>query len=138
KERLSNGTVNASIFSYFRHRAFFTTTQSKRIFELGLTGGPLKPSFGLSGVPGVSWPGALGTEAISAIRPEPLRNLQLLPASCVVHGGIKQANVRARAGAAPMRVGLCVYGYVVMPEHVHLLLSEPQHGTLAGPLKSLK
>ena len=34
--------------------------------------------------------------------------------------------------------GLCVYGYVVMPEHVHLLLSEPQRGTLADALKSLK
>ena len=34
--------------------------------------------------------------------------------------------------------GLCVYGYVVMPEHVHLLLSEPQQDTLADALKSLK
>jgi REP element-mobilizing transposase RayT len=33
---------------------------------------------------------------------------------------------------------LCVYGYVVMPEHVHLLLSEPQQRTLADELKSLK
>jgi putative transposase len=33
---------------------------------------------------------------------------------------------------------LCVYGYVVMPEHVHLLLSEPERGTLAEALKSLK
>src|ERR1700752_2067299 len=33
---------------------------------------------------------------------------------------------------------LQVYGYVVMPEHVHLLLSEPQRGTLADALKSLK
>jgi putative transposase len=33
---------------------------------------------------------------------------------------------------------LYVYGYVVMPEHVHLLLSEPKHGTLADVLKSLK
>ena len=33
---------------------------------------------------------------------------------------------------------LCVYGYVVMPEHVHLLLSEPQRGTLADAIKSLK
>ena len=33
---------------------------------------------------------------------------------------------------------LCVYGYVVMPEHVHLLLSEPKRGTLAEALKSLK
>jgi len=34
--------------------------------------------------------------------------------------------------------GLCIYGYVVMPDHVHLLMSEPQRGTLAGALKSLK
>ena len=27
------------------------------------------------------------------------------------------------------RFQLRVYGYVVMPEHVHLLLSEPNHGT---------
>src|SRR5207237_10239708 len=34
--------------------------------------------------------------------------------------------------------GRSVYGYVVMAEHMHLLLSEPQHGTLADALKSLK
>ena len=33
---------------------------------------------------------------------------------------------------------LHVCGYVVMPEHVHLLLSEPQHDTLADALKSFK
>ena len=33
---------------------------------------------------------------------------------------------------------LYVYGYVGMPEHVHLLLSEPQQDTLADALKSLK
>ena len=32
---------------------------------------------------------------------------------------------------------LHVYGYVVMPEHVHLLLSEPEKDTLADALKSL-
>ena len=26
---------------------------------------------------------------------------------------------------------LCVYGYVIMPEHVHLLVNEPDRGTLA-------
>ena len=31
-----------------------------------------------------------------------------------------------------------VYGYVVMPEHVHLLVSEPKAGTLAEAIKSLK
>ena len=34
--------------------------------------------------------------------------------------------------------GLYVYGYVVMPEHIHLLVSEPAKGTLADALKSLK
>src|SRR6266545_4457879 len=38
----------------------------------------------------------------------------------------------------PRRFRLQVYGYVVMPEHVHLLLSEPQQDTLADALKSLK
>lgn len=33
---------------------------------------------------------------------------------------------------------LQVYAYVVMPEHVHLLLSEPKQNTLADVLKSLK
>jgi putative transposase len=34
--------------------------------------------------------------------------------------------------------GLLVYGYVVMPEHVHLLVSEPERGTLARAMQSLK
>ncbi len=36
------------------------------------------------------------------------------------------------------RFGLRVYGYVVMPDHVHLLLSETEQETLANALKSLK
>jgi putative transposase len=36
------------------------------------------------------------------------------------------------------RYGFCVLGYVVMPEHVHLLLSEPEDGTLATALQALK
>lgn len=36
------------------------------------------------------------------------------------------------------RFQLCVYAYVVMPEHVHLLLSEPARDTLADAIKSLK
>lgn len=36
------------------------------------------------------------------------------------------------------RYNLCVYGYVVMPEHVHLLVSEPEDGTLAQAMQSLK
>lgn len=33
---------------------------------------------------------------------------------------------------------LRVFGYVVMPEHVHLLVSEPQRGKLSHAIKSLK
>ena len=33
---------------------------------------------------------------------------------------------------------LCIYGYVVMPEHIHLLISEPPQATLADAIKSLK
>ncbi|HVO80325.1 MAG TPA: transposase [Terriglobales bacterium] len=36
------------------------------------------------------------------------------------------------------RFDLRVYGYVVMPEHVHLLLSEPQRGVLADAIHYLK
>jgi len=37
-----------------------------------------------------------------------------------------------------LRYGFFVVGYVVMPEHVHLLLSEPPQEPLAMALKSLK
>jgi putative transposase len=36
------------------------------------------------------------------------------------------------------RFGLCIYGYVVMPEHVHLLLNEPERGLLANAIHYLK
>ena len=36
------------------------------------------------------------------------------------------------------RYGLYIFGYVAMPEHVHLLLSEPQHGLLSDAMHYLK
>jgi len=36
------------------------------------------------------------------------------------------------------RYDMCVYGYVAMPEHVHLLLSEPERGSLADAIHYLK
>ncbi|MGA8308948.1 MAG: transposase, partial [Terriglobales bacterium] len=36
------------------------------------------------------------------------------------------------------KFGLCVYGYVVMPDHVHLLVNEPERGILAQAMQSLK
>jgi putative transposase len=40
--------------------------------------------------------------------------------------------------ATRLHYGLCVIGYVIMPEHVHLLLSEPWASTLATALQALK
>jgi putative transposase len=34
--------------------------------------------------------------------------------------------------------GICVYGYVAMPEHVHLLVGEPERGNLATAIQMLK
>ena len=34
--------------------------------------------------------------------------------------------------------GFYVVGYVVMPEHVHLMMSEPERGTLAPALQMAK
>ena len=36
------------------------------------------------------------------------------------------------------RYSMPIYGYVVMSEHVHLLVSEPDHGTLADAMHYLK
>ena len=46
--------------------------------------------------------------------------------------------VLAALEAARQRFGMRVYGYVVMPEHVHLLLSEPERGTLADVMHFVK
>ena len=45
------------------------------------------------------------------------------------------ANPRTRVRR---RYRLVVFGYVVMPEHVHLLLSEPQRATLSTAIQALK
>jgi putative transposase len=37
-----------------------------------------------------------------------------------------------------VRYGFYVVGYVVMPEHVHLLISEPERGTLASAIQAIK
>jgi putative transposase len=36
------------------------------------------------------------------------------------------------------RYGLCVYGYIVMPEHIHMLVNEPEQGLVSGVMQSLK
>jgi REP element-mobilizing transposase RayT len=37
-----------------------------------------------------------------------------------------------------IRYDFCVVGYVVMFEHVHLLMSEPERGTLASAVQAIK
>jgi len=37
-----------------------------------------------------------------------------------------------------VRYDFCVFGYVVMPEHVHLLVSEPKRAILAKAIQALK
>jgi len=39
---------------------------------------------------------------------------------------------------ARLRYRFCVYGFVVMLEHVHLLVSEPDKGSVANAMQSLK
>jgi putative transposase len=55
---------------------------------------------------------------------------------------LESASAKRTFERALERVRRCcwlhVYGYVVMPEHVHVLLSEPERSTLAEAIKSLK
>jgi len=37
-----------------------------------------------------------------------------------------------------LRYDFCIFGYVIMPEHVHLLVSEPRKAILAKALQALK
>jgi putative transposase len=49
------------------------------------------------------------------------------------------ANLFERAlEQARFRYGFLVVAYVVMPEHVHLLVSEPERDTLATAIKAIK
>jgi len=57
------------------------------------------------------------------------RNLRQPTARNVFERSLEQIRRRYR---------FCVAGYVVMPEHVHLLVSEPETGSLATALQALK
>jgi REP element-mobilizing transposase RayT len=48
------------------------------------------------------------------------------------------AGFREDAGTGAPMVGMFITGYVVMPEHVHLLISEPERSTLAVAVQMLK
>ncbi len=71
------------------------------------------------------------------------RQLHFLTTSCF-HRRPKFVSPQARTTfessleQVRQQYGLLVYGYVVMPEHVHLLVSEPERDTLARAMQSLK
>ncbi len=48
------------------------------------------------------------------------------------------ATVGNHAGTSASAVPFFVTGYVVMPEHVHLLISEPEAGELASAIQAVK
>lgn len=68
--------------------------------------------------------------------------LTLLPSPAGIVVASSQTILRGTFEAGLERIRrrfqLCVYGYVIMPDHVHLLLSEPRRATLAEAIKSLK
>jgi putative transposase len=58
---------------------------------------------------------------------------QPLLSSAHAKGLLEQALEQARRA-----YGFYVTGYVIMPEHVHLLISEPERSTLARALQAMK
>jgi putative transposase len=112
-------------------------------------GGPYKPAFGLCGTVFTRHRHRHSLWPILPFMPRGLTRFQNSGQShfvtfCCYHrhklftsdasmGVFESALERVRRN-----FGLCVYAYVVMPDHVHLLLSEPERQTLADALKSLK
>jgi|NGEPerStandDraft_6_1074524.scaffolds.fasta_scaffold96720_2 putative transposase len=55
-----------------------------------------------------------------------------------LNSGRAKRRVEAALESARCQYGMPVFGYVVMPEHVHLLVAEPLRGELATAIQSLK
>jgi putative transposase len=71
------------------------------------------------------------------------RDLHFVTFSCYGHRPLLQSARAKRMFELALeqtrrQYGFWITGYVVMPEHVHLLLSEPERGTLAVALQALK
>src|ERR1700674_2517335 len=97
-------------------------------------------------------PHAMGTNAFSPQSPKSFRHILLLPSphSTPSLRSVAQGRLRLFTTDESRRIfesalervrrsfRLHVYGYVVMPEHVHLLPSEPQWDTSSGRTAPLK
>lgn len=80
----------------------------------------------------------MGADTFSPHWAEPFRHILLLPSLSAAYNRRRPTNFRVSLGWGAALLQTLRYGYVVMPEHVHLLLSEPQQDALADALKSLK
>ncbi|HEY4931142.1 MAG TPA: transposase [Terriglobales bacterium] len=68
----------------------------------------------------------------------PLHNVQLLSSATVPQHKVRESRLRKVSRTTRRSYRLFVIGYVVMPEHVHLLVTEPGRATLARAIQSLK
>lgn len=81
---------------------------------------------------------ALVAEALLANPPEPFPHFQLLPPTTEVRNGEACSIFVSALERVRQIYGLCVYGYVIMPEPVHLLVNGTERSTVAQAWKSLK
>ena len=77
-----------------------------------------------------------GTETVPTNRRSSLCDLLLLPPSGVSWVRIGARVIRALARTIRLRYQFFVTGYVAMPEHVHLLVTEPESSPLATALQA--
>jgi hypothetical protein len=80
----------------------------------------------------------MGTNAFSPQRAESFRHFLLLPSPSSIYQGRKPTNLRVSLGAGAAQFQASRLRVRSMPEHVHLLLSEPQRDTSSlrtAPLK---
>ena len=77
------------------------------------------------------------SEAVPGSAPLPLHHVQLFGTATVPR---YSRTARSFSGDSRIRrrYRMLVYGYVVMPEHVHLLVGEPEGGLLAKAIQLLK
>jgi putative transposase len=79
-----------------------------------------------------------GTQTNLRQGPSPLHHFQLLPTAATAENRADTRHFRERACEDSRRDGISSGRYVVMPEHVHLLISEPKEGTPSTVLQKLK
>ncbi len=79
-----------------------------------------------------------GTEALSTSPTTAFHHLLLLPSRSFVGNGAVWTEFVNALERVRKWYGFYVVGYVAMPEHVHLLISEPERGSLALSSQMLK